>query len=111
MIIMRIKRMKKYLVLVFENGETWRIDAEAIAENRAKYYHELEKDENPNTYQEEFDYTMSNEVEIKDWAFNNMDWDDFTECRELIETANDFDYQGAWMNLEDSSHVEEMDGK
>ena len=55
---------------------TWQIDASAIADHRAKYYAEEDSD---TTYQEEYDFCMSENYQILDWYSNNMDWKDIPE--------------------------------
>jgi hypothetical protein len=48
------------------------IPAELVAKSRADYYEKKE----PGVYQEEFDYTLGDDYELKDWLLNNMDWVD-----------------------------------
>lgn len=64
-------------------GFVWEVPAEAIAKNRATYYAERDKD---TTYDDEFNFTMSDDFELRDWFFNNMDWDDVKGAAKLTAT-------------------------
>ena len=66
-----------------DSGFVWDVPAEAIAKNRATYYAEGDKD---TTYDEEFSFTMGDDYELRDWFFNNMDWDDVADVAKLIAT-------------------------
>lgn len=66
----------KYLMFELEDGSVYRLPLAKVAEHRAKYYAENDKD---TTYQEEFDYVMEDDYEGIDWFQNNMDPDDFEE--------------------------------
>ena len=59
----------KYLAVKLANGEVWGYPAELIAKDRATYYAENDED---TTYEEEYNYTLSSDYEIGDWAGNNM---------------------------------------
>lgn len=64
-------------------GFVWEVPAEAIAKNRATYYAENDKD---TTYDEEFEYTMGSNYELRDWFFNNMNWEDVESEARLTAT-------------------------
>jgi hypothetical protein len=64
-----------------DSGFVWEVPAEAIAKNRASYYAENDKD---TTYDEEFNFTMGDNYELRDWFFNNMDWDDVESVAKLV---------------------------
>lgn len=66
--------MVKYIRLEMSNGYVWSIKAEHVAEHRAKYYAEVDKD---TTYQEEYDFAMSDDYELLDWMQNNTNPSDF----------------------------------
>lgn len=66
-----------------DGGFVWHVPAEAIAKNRATYYAENDKD---TTYEEEFNFTMGDNYELRDWFFNNMDWDDVKDEAKLVAT-------------------------
>jgi len=63
--------MKK--IRITQNGHVWEAPLEVIADHRAKYYAENDKD---TTYQQEFDYVMNDDYEGLDWYQNNMDFKD-----------------------------------
>lgn len=66
-----------------DGGFVWHVPAEVIAKNRATYYAENDKDA---TYDEEFNFTMGDDYELRDWFFNNMDWDDVKDAAKLVAT-------------------------
>lgn len=80
--------MKKILILVYENGAKWAIPVHEIADNRAKYY--AEKDKNT-TYQEEYDFVMKDDYEPSDWFFNQMNWEDLNGTAFEINPPRPFD--------------------
>lgn len=79
------------------SGDKWDVPCEVVAKNRAEFY--ASKGDN---YQEEFDYTMSNDHEIRDWAADNMNWDEVQEFANLVKVKGDTeeDYQEGWVNGE-----------
>lgn len=66
-----------------DEGFVWEVPAEAIAKNRATYYAENDKD---TTYDEEFEFTMGSNYELRDWFFNNMNWEDVEADAKLVAT-------------------------
>jgi hypothetical protein len=66
-----------------DGGYVWEVPAEVIAKNRATYYAERDKD---TTYDEEFNFTMGDDFELRDWFFNNMDWSDVKDATKLVAT-------------------------
>lgn len=80
--------MNKNLVLVYDNGAKWAIPVHNIADDRAKYYAEKDKD---TTYQEEYDYVMRDNYEAQDWFFNNMNWEDIKDVAFEINPPRPFD--------------------
>lgn len=75
--------MAKY-IRISDDGFVWRVPVDIIASHRATYY--ADKDEDT-TYQEEFEYVVDNDYEAIDWMQNNMDWEDYRDGAELIESA------------------------
>ena len=65
--------MTKYIAFD-DDGYKWAVKAEVVADNRAKYYADKDKD---TTYQAEFDAAMSDDDELIDWMVNNMNFADF----------------------------------
>lgn len=71
-----------------EGGYVWVIPAEKIAENRADYYADLESQRGTGAYdlvyQEEFEETMADDEELREWYLSNMDYSDVQEFSRLI---------------------------
>jgi len=92
----------KVLRIEMPNGSKWDVPVMIIARDRAKYY----KDEFDNNIEKSLhDDTLplfeSNEYEIKDWASNNMNWDDVKEFAKQVPQSNtETDYQEGWINGE-----------
>ena len=63
--------MSSKLFCQFLDG-TWAVPAEIIAEDRAKLY----ADKNTAEYKEEYEYALSSDYELVDWAEGNMNWSD-----------------------------------
>lgn len=84
----------KYLELLCEDGSRYRIPAQIIAENRARYY--AEKDGGTDTYADELAYTLSSDYELTDWATGNMNWPDVEAVAVKVESAASLDMQEQW---------------
>lgn len=85
---------KKYLRVTMPDNTRWDVPCEVIAKNRAEYYKE-------DGYDEEFEYTMSNEFELTDWAANNMYWDDVKKyAKQAPDATVEFDFDDGWCNGE-----------
>lgn len=95
----------KLLVLVLPSGAEWGIPAEVIAKHRARHYADNDPD---TTFDEEFAWTMENEFELRDWAANNMNWEDVREFAREITPAPDPDLNAAWGSVE--KDVRKVDG-
>lgn len=79
------------------DNSRWDVPCEVIAKNRAEFYASKGDD-----YQEEFDYTMSSDFELRDWAAGNMNWDEVEQFA-VKANVNDLvkpDYQEGWVNGE-----------
>lgn len=83
--------MKNSVVVIkFKNGENYEIPALVIAENRAKYYAEVDGyDLESQEYYDEIDFTLSDQYEIMDWMHNNMDWVDLEDYAVLVEVEKE----------------------
>lgn len=93
----------KYLTIT-ENGYVYAVPAEVIAKDRANWY----KDEEDNSFEEEFKYTMENNFEISEWFSNNMNWEDVSEFAVLIETP-EYEEPSAGMSETDVVDFEKVD--
>ena len=88
---------EKYLRVTMPDGSKWDVPARLVAENRAKYYAKNDPD---TTYEEEFEFTMSDEYELFDWAADNMNWEDVEEFAVRHLGPYDTDFQEGWVNGE-----------
>jgi len=63
-------------------GFIWEIPAQVVATARANHY----ASDPDSSFQEEFDYAMSDggESDLVDWLHGNMDWDDVKPFAELV---------------------------
>ena len=86
--------MKK-ITVTFSDGTVWEIPASVVAESRAKYYEERE----PGCYEEEYDITIKDGMEMMDWAENNMNWSDVRSKAKKIQTKS-ADYEDEWTNAD-----------
>lgn len=75
--------MARY-IMISDRGFVWHVPIEVIADNRAKYYAEKDKD---TTYQDEFDYLVEDDYEAIDWMLNNMNWKDYKDHTILVASA------------------------
>ena len=96
---------EKYLRVKMPDGSKWDVPARVIAEDRAKYYAEFvsKRDEldYDTVYKEEFEFTMDDKYELKDYAADNMDWSDVAEhAVKAEEEPGEVDYQEGWVNGE-----------
>lgn len=87
------------------DGSKWDVPAQIIAENRARYYACLDADEVPSpgsqdesTYDNELDYALKSNSELRDWASNNMNWSDVEKHAVRFNGADAPDFQEGWVN-------------
>lgn len=89
---------EKYLRITMPDGSKYDVPAKIIAENRAKYYADIDPD---TTYEEEYEFTMTDSYELKDWAANNMNWDEVkAHAVKVPAEKKEPDYQEGWINGE-----------
>jgi hypothetical protein len=62
---------KKRVRITLADGRIFSVSGHDIAHDRATYYAKLDKN---TTYEAEYEFTASDDYELKDWLFNNMDW-------------------------------------
>lgn len=91
--------MEENLVVEFPNGETYAVSTCHIALHRAAYYAEEDGDLDIDTFDEEFDYAMGNEIELLDWVGNNMDWDYLEQYAWKLESESE-DLSELWSDAE-----------
>ena len=89
--------MAKSLEMKCSDGTRYRIPAQFIAENRARYYAARDKD---TSFEEELAFTLGDHYELTDWASNNMNWADLAVVAVKVEEPRDLDLQEEWLNSE-----------
>jgi hypothetical protein len=91
------EKIMKYLRITMPNCQKYDVPAYLIAENRAKYY---ANKEGQDKYEEEYNYCLNDDYELKDWAANNMNWEDVKDKAIKVGKKEDTDYQEGWINGE-----------
>lgn len=96
----------KYLRVKFDN-ELWDIPLSVIAENRARYYANLDvpgKTENnwewKKVFKSEYDMVMNDAANATNWASGNMDWADVKDYAERVGKVEHDEYGDLWVNAE-----------
>lgn len=83
--------MEKYILVTFFNGDRYEIPAKVVAENRAHYCAKFEDDDTEGEgkynliYDEEYEYAINNNFELKDWAECCMNWKDLEPYAKLVK--------------------------
>jgi hypothetical protein len=79
------------VIEITDSGYVWHIPVEVVADNRAKYYRDIEakreqlSDEDATlVYKEEFDFVMKDSYEAIDWFVNNMNFSDVATSAVLV---------------------------
>jgi hypothetical protein len=80
------------------DGSKYDVPAEVIARSRALNY--SDGDESCDEYRNEYDFTIKDPYELKDWAANNMNWSDVQDYAVKAMEPNLGDFQEGWMNGE-----------
>lgn len=88
------------------DGSEWDVPADLVAHNRAAYYAnkdtgETSGEKHTALYKKEMEYTLRDHYELKDWAANNMNWED-VQSSATMHKAGSVDYQEGWVNGEKS---------
>jgi hypothetical protein len=86
--------MTKQIQVTMPDGSVWGVPAELVAQHRADYYGNKEGEESRKV---EYDFTLSNNEELLDWAENNMNWSDVSHAAVLVKQEPP-DYQEGWIN-------------
>ena len=93
--------MKKYLAVTQADGSEWGVPVEMIALNRATHYaSEFDGDVERSLNEDTLPLFESDSFEVKDWASNNMNWDEFGGHQIKLKDADSGNFQEAWMNGE-----------
>lgn len=94
---------KKFLAITMPDKSRWVVLVEVIARHRATYYaskHEFGGDVGRNLAEDTNPLFESDEDAIKDWAANNMDWDEVKSVAIKLDREPPCDYQEGWVNGE-----------
>lgn len=93
--------MKKQIQITMPDGSIWGVPAELVAEDRSEYYADKDASDKPDTFekikQREYKHTLSDNLELLDWAANNMNWNDVAHAAILIRPGR-VDFQEGWVN-------------
>ncbi|SRR6266852_5121996 len=108
--------MAKYIHITMPDGSVWKVPADSVARDRAKYYAKQDTLHHSEDYQAVYDneyrVAMRDHEELIDWAANNMNWSDVAESATEIprppRVLTPSEFQEGWMNGE-KSIVEEAD--
>lgn len=85
----------KFLRVTMPDGSQWDIPADFIASNRATNL----AVQDPNlTFAQIYHQTMAIAGELKEWAENNMNWDDVSHRAERVAGPTTINYQEGWVN-------------
>lgn len=89
---------KRYIVEM-PDGSEWAIPVMLIARSRAEYYatKEFDGDIERSLAEDTLPLFAGDDYEIRDWAQNNMNWDDVAEHAVQVKPAN-VDFQEGWIN-------------
>jgi hypothetical protein len=80
----RQKMSERVILLTTPAGFIWEIPAQVVATARANHY----ASDPDSSFQEEFDYAMSEEgsSDLVDWLHGNMDWDNVKAFAQMVHT-------------------------
>jgi hypothetical protein len=91
----------KLYIVKMPNGESWSVPVSVIAWDRAKNYaEEFDGDVKRSLEEDTVPLFEEDNYEIRDWAQNNMNWDDVKEHAKLYSSprAHDVNWQEGWCN-------------
>lgn len=94
--------MTKEIHVTMPDGSVWAVDANLVAEPRARYYAEVDARTGAN-FDEVYAHEMATQdaEDLIDWAHNNMNWEDVQANARLVVTPDSHvDYQEGWVNGE-----------
>jgi hypothetical protein len=87
------------------DGSRWDIPTYLLARERASYYAEQDAGANggpeyDRIYQEEYSYTMGDDLELIDWASNNTNWSDVERDAVRVQEPVAVDLAAEWTNAD-----------
>jgi hypothetical protein len=89
--------MKTEIHLTLPDGSVLAIDGHVVAHDRATYYSSRDAD---TTYTDEYEFTITDDYELEDWAVNQMNWDDVKGTSRLVSPAPPADWDIIWRTCE-----------
>lgn len=84
----------KHIHVTMPDGSVWAVPAKIVARHRADYY---AKEFGEKWREIEYQETLSNHVDLLDWAENNMNWKDVCQAAFQVSPGT-VDYQEGWVN-------------
>lgn len=96
--------MTKCLVFIRNDGSKYALPLKLVAEARAKYYAERDKD---TTFESEVDFVMRDSWEGADWFLNQCDPEDFGDEFLVLQEADELSLTS--LIRESSCSIEEID--
>lgn len=84
---------------------TWEIPAWVIARHRTQYFANKDLEDSGRVLavvniREEYEYAMSDDDQLIDWASNNMDWKDVADYARRVNEPTLVDRDAEWTNAE-----------
>lgn len=99
--------ISKELLITMPDDSVWAVPVQLIATHRAEYYAgKYGGDVQRSLAEDTLPLFRADDYEIKDWAANNMNWDDVKHAARCV-TQGSVDYDEGWANGEKS--VEEAE--
>lgn len=91
----------KHIEITFPNGEVWRIPAQVVAEDRARYFSELDfkrghAADKELAFQAELRFALRHNDELVDYLQNNMDWTDVQVYAVRVFSPEAYNYAEAF---------------
>lgn len=88
----------KCLRVTMPDGSKWDVPVHVIARNRATYYaYEFDGD-TERSLKEDTLSLFKDDYHIRDWAANNMNWNEVVKHAIRLHITPEPDYQEGWMN-------------
>lgn len=96
-----MNKLPKYLTIKQSDGSVWGVPVEMIARNRAEFYaSEFDGDVKRSLQEDTLPLFRVIPSRIKEWAVNNMNWEDFDGHQGQISPPQPVDFQEGWLRGE-----------
>ena len=96
--------MTKFIHVTMPDRLVWRVPAQVVADDRARYYAERQQGALNwvEIYDKEYETTLQDDDELLDWAANNMNWTDVVDQAMLVpqttQKLTPLEWQEGWVN-------------